>query len=231
MTVSCWAVVPAAGVGARMGGAVPKQYLALAGRPVIHWALAPLIRCQRIRAIAVATSPGDPRFGAAGITSSKVRQIAGGARRQDSVLRGLEAFAEEAAPEDWALVHDAARPCLSDIDLESLLERLDAKPGGVGGLLACPVRDTLKRADEHGRALGTVPREGLWQALTPQVFRYGALRQALEAAEANGVEVTDEAAAMERAGHKPVLIAGDPGNIKITRPGDLALCAALLERT
>ena len=231
MTATCWAVVPAAGVGERMGGTTPKQYLVLAGRPVIHWALAPLIRCDRIRAIAVATSSGDARFSAAGITSEKVRRVDGGPRRQDSVLEGLKAFEAEAAPDDWALVHDAARPCLTDTDLESLLGRLDAKPGVVGGLLACPVRDTLKRADSRGRSLGTVSREDLWQALTPQVFRYGALRQALEAAEVEGADVTDEAAAMERAGHHPVLVAGDPGNIKITRPGDLALCAALLERS
>lgn len=231
MTATCWAVVPAAGVGARMGGATPKQYLSLAGRPVIRWALEPLIRSSRISAIVVVTSPGDDRFGTAGISSDKVRRVDGGRRRQDSVLRGLEAFESEAGPDDWALVHDAARPCLSDADLESLFRRLDAEPGLVGGLLACPVRDTLKRADSSGRAIGTVPREGLWQALTPQAFRYGALRQALEVADAQGAEVTDEAAAIERAGHQPLIVPGDPGNIKITRPGDLALCAAMLERS
>jgi 2-C-methyl-D-erythritol 4-phosphate cytidylyltransferase len=213
-----------------MGGATPKQYLSLAGRPVVQWALEPLIRSRRIGAIAVVTSPGDDRFGATGIVSEKVRRVDGGPRRQDSVLRGLAAFEDEARPDDWALVHDAARPCLSDADLESLLHHLNAEPGLVGGLLACPVRDTLKRADSRGRAVATVPRNGLWQALTPQAFRYEALRQALEAAEAEGAEVTDEAAAIERAGYEPLLVPGDPGNIKITRPGDLALCAAILER-
>ncbi len=231
MTVPCWAVVPAAGVGERMGGATPKQYLSLAGHPVIHWALGPLIRSPRVGAIAVAVSPGDRHFGSLGVNSDKIRRVDGGARRQDSVLNGLRAFEAEAGQNDWALVHDAARPCLSDRDLQTLFATLDAEPGEVGGLLACPVRDTLKRSDPRGRAAETVSRDGLWQALTPQVFRYGALRAALEAVCAEGAEVTDESAAMERAGLAPLLVPGDPGNIKVTRPGDLALCAAFLERS
>ncbi len=227
MTSRCWAIVPAAGVGARMGSSTPKQYLALAGRLVIEWSLAPLVRSASVAAVVVATAPGDPFWEGIAAGSAKLRRVDGGLRRQDSVLRGLNVLEGLADPEDWALVHDAARPCLADEDLEELLARVEAD--GLGGLLACPLRDTLKHASSDGRVRRTVPRDDLWQALTPQVFRYGALRTALESAAEAGIEVTDEASAMELAGHSPLLVPGSPANIKITRPGDLALASAFLE--
>lgn len=227
MTSRCWAVVPAAGAGARMGSVTPKQYLSLAGRPVIEWSLAPLLRCAAVECVVVSTAPEDPFWKGIAAGSTKLRRVDGGRRRQDSVLRGLNALQTLAEPEDWALVHDAARPCLTDEDLAELLARVEAD--GRGGLLACPLRDTLKLASSDGRVSRTIPRDNLWQALTPQVFRYGALRAALQAAGEAGIEVTDEASAMERAGHSPLLVPGSPANIKITRPGDLALASAFLE--
>ena len=227
MTGRCWAVVPAAGAGARMGSATPKQYLSLAGRRVIEWSLAPLLRLDEMATIVVATSAGDPWWRDIAPGSDKLRRVDGGARRQDSVLLGLRALETVADTDDWVLVHDAARPCLPDEDLAELLSRVAAD--SVGGLLACPVRDTLKHASGEGRVDRTIPRDDLWQALTPQVFRYGPLRAALESAAEAGVEVTDEAAAMERAGYSPLLVPGSPVNIKITRPGDIALASAFLE--
>jgi 2-C-methyl-D-erythritol 4-phosphate cytidylyltransferase len=142
------------------------------------------------------------------------------------VLSGLEALADRAAADDWVLVHDAARPCLSTAEIEALFSEIGDDP--VGGLLALPLADTLKRADDEHRVAATVPRAGLWRALTPQMFRYGLLREALAAAVAAGVAVTDEAAAMERAGHRPALVAGSGANLKVTTPEDLALAEAVL---
>jgi 2-C-methyl-D-erythritol 4-phosphate cytidylyltransferase len=142
------------------------------------------------------------------------------------VLAGLERLAELATADDWVLVHDAARPCLSEVDLDRLLDALAEEP--VGGLLAVPLTDTLKRADSAGRAEATLDRAGLWCAQTPQMFRFGLLRAALSVALADGVLVTDEAAAMERSGHRPQLVEGTAGNLKVTGPGDLQLAEAVL---
>jgi 2-C-methyl-D-erythritol 4-phosphate cytidylyltransferase len=142
------------------------------------------------------------------------------------VLNGLEALADRAAAEDWVLVHDAARPCLPAADVEALFEQLEQD--AVGGLLALPLADTLKRVDDQHRVADTVPRDGLWRALTPQMFRYGLLSTALAAAIDSGEHVTDEAAAMELAGHRPALVAGSGANLKVTTPADLALAEAVL---
>jgi 2-C-methyl-D-erythritol 4-phosphate cytidylyltransferase len=158
----------------------------------------------------------------------EVRTVPGGAERCHSVLNALELLAGHAAADDWVLVHDAARPCLRPADLACLLDTLAEDP--VGGLLAVPVRDTMKRADIGDRVETTVDRNGLWHALTPQMFRLQALREALGKAIAAGVLVTDEAAAMEWAGHRPRLVAGAGDNLKITRPEDLPLAAYYLER-
>jgi 2-C-methyl-D-erythritol 4-phosphate cytidylyltransferase len=209
-----------------MAAAVPKQYLPLAGRAVIAWALDPLLRCDRIRRIVVATSPTDEHWPRVAPNSRKLTRVDGGGRRQDSVLAALESLEGEAGAKDWALVHDAARPCLSDRDLEALLSAVDA--AGEGGLLASPLRDTLKQDDGAGRVAATLPRERLWQALTPQVFPYRALLAALRLAAEQDATVTDEAAAMERAGSAPLIVEGDSRNLKLTRPGDLAMAEALL---
>ena len=155
---------------------------------------------------------------------ARLATAAGGAERCDSVLSGLRALAAD--EDDWVLVHDAARPCLAREDLARLVEA--CRGDDVGGLLAVPVADTLKRSGDDQRVLGTVPRERLWQAQTPQMFRHGVLRAALERALAAGDRPGDEATAMERAGHAPLLVEGSPFNIKITRPADLAFAAEVL---
>ena len=222
-----WAVVPAAGSGARMGGAVPKQYLELAGVAVLQRTLDALLAWKGLEAVVVALAPGDSRWSALSAAHHpRVMVTEGGAERSDSVLRGLRRLGDTAAMEDWVLVHDAARPCLRLEDLERLVRTLAEDP--VGGLLAVPIAETVKRADAEARVLETVPREGLWLAQTPQLFRYGLLLEALEAARAAGAVITDEASAVEGAGARPRLIAGDPANIKITRPEDLPLAERFL---
>ncbi len=220
-----WAAVPAAGVGRRFGGDVPKQYLALAGRAVLEHSVERLLASPAVSGVAVAVGADDARFGALAI-ASRVRRAPGGAERADSVLCALERLAADAADDDWVLVHDAVRPCLHPADLAALIEQIRAS--GEGGLLAVPVRDTMKRV-VGGTVTATVPREGLWHALTPQMFRLGELRRALEAARDAGVTVTDEAQAMERAGRAVRVVPGRADNIKITRREDLALAAWFLE--
>lgn len=220
-----WLIMPAAGSGRRFGADVPKQYLELAGRTVIEHALAEFIADGRCRGIVVALDSGDRRF--AGLALSRdprVKVVPGGAQRCDSVRNGLDAIA--AAEEDWVLVHDAARPCLARSDLDALVAQLAGDPAG--GLLASPLADTLKRADQGLCSVDTPSREHLWRALTPQMFRLGLLRNALHAARAAGREPTDEAQAMEWAGHSPRLVAGRADNLKVTSPADLALAAAVL---
>jgi len=225
-----WAVVPAAGSGRRMGAAVAKQYLPLLGRPLLAHALAPLLASTRLAAVVLCVAPDDRPWRDAAQAGADERLLiaAGGEERCHSVLNGLELLADRAAEDDWVLVHDAARPCLSDAELESLFAALADDP--VGGLLAMPLSDTLKAADEAQRVRQTVPRDGLWRALTPQMFRYGLLRRALADAVAAGLAVTDEAAAMERAGYRPALVTGSAANIKVTTPEDLALAEAVLRQ-
>jgi 2-C-methyl-D-erythritol 4-phosphate cytidylyltransferase len=227
----CWAIVPAAGAGKRMGAAIPKQYLPLLGRPVLAHTLTVLLQHPAIDGIVVAVDAKDKWWPAiaADLPSMKPLQcVAGGAERCHSVLNGLDVVRKHAQPEDWALVHDAARPCLIAADIERLLRVLVSDP--VGGLLAMPVRDTLKQADAAGRVANTVDRSTLWHALTPQLFRVSLLWEALQAALARGLLVTDEAAAIEAAGFYPRLIEGRADNIKITRPEDLALAEFFLRQ-
>lgn len=222
--VRLWAVVPAAGAGERMGAACPKQYLPLAGESVLQHSLRPLLAESRIRRIALVLSPDDSRAKALPLLGdARVERVAGGARRCDSVLAGLHHLARFAAAQDWVLVHDAARPCLADADLQGLIASVLAR--GEGGLLAQPVLDTLKRADAEGRVLGTEDRRLYWRAQTPQMFRLGELCEALAGAVRAGVEVTDEASAMEWAGYPVHLVSGSAANLKLTLPGDLELAA------
>ncbi|HEY0943051.1 MAG TPA: 2-C-methyl-D-erythritol 4-phosphate cytidylyltransferase [Steroidobacter sp.] len=227
MSRNFWVIVPAAGSARRMGGAVPKQYLPLAGRTVIEWSLAPFLAHACTAGIVIALAEQDPRWSRMELArEAKIMTTSGGAERMDSVLAGLEVLQAKAAPDDWVLVHDAARPCLSATDLDRLLEELN--DDAVGGLLAAPVVDTLKRADENGRVAQTVAREKLWRALTPQMFRRDILQRALAEARARGVAVTDEAQAVEALGLQPKLVAGDADNIKITLPEDLARAERIL---
>lgn len=222
-----WAAIPAAGVGARMGADVPKQYLPLCGVPVLAHGLRRLGDHPKVSGVVVALAPGDPYWQKMEVhCRAPLWVTSGGAERCDSVLAALGALALHGDRDDWVLVHDAARPCLRREDLDRLIGRLWDHP--VGGLLAVPVGDTLKRAGPAGEVLGTVARDGLWQAQTPQMFRLGALLEALEQVAAGGGVVTDESQAMERMGLVPRLIEGHAGNIKITRPEDLARAALYL---
>ncbi len=210
-----------------MGAAVPKQYLPLADRTVIEWSLEPFLRLERTSGVVVVISAGDSRWTQTHLAGhTKITTTLGAAERMDSVVAGLKALESRAAAHDWVLVHDAARPCLSSADLDRLLNQLSDDE--VGGLLAAPVVDTLKRADDQQRVAQTVSREKLWRALTPQMFRFELLRRALQAAVENGVAVTDEAQAIEARGLRPKLIAGDADNIKITLPEDLPRAERIL---
>ena len=224
-----WAIVPAAGRGSRFGGAVPKQYLVLAGRPVIEHSLRAVLDHPDVDGVMVALAQDDAAWpGWREVGGKPVLTCVGGGERADSVLAALHALPASIDEDQWLLVHDAARPCLHRDDLARLLElgRADA----VGALLGAPVRDTLKRADADAdaRSVGTEPREALWRALTPQLFRRGGLTRALASAHRNGIRVTDEAMAMERLGLKPRLVEGRDDNLKITTPADLALAEFVL---
>jgi 2-C-methyl-D-erythritol 4-phosphate cytidylyltransferase len=221
-----WAVVPAAGIGSRFGGELPKQYLPLAGRTVIEWALRPLIARSDIKGVIVALSHSDRHWGRLGIADARIVTTAGGDTRAESVRHALEAIGERAMPDDWVLVHDAVRPCLTDADLDGLIRAV--VEDGLGGILAAPVQDTIKQSAD-GRVERTLERDSLWRALTPQMFRYGALLSALDSCPAAGEAVTDESAAMERAGIRARLVPGRGDNIKITRPEDLPLAGFVLE--
>jgi 2-C-methyl-D-erythritol 4-phosphate cytidylyltransferase len=222
-----WVIVPAAGSARRMGAAVPKQYLPLAGRTVIEWSLAPFLQWERISGVVVVLAEGDERWSQTQLAGhAKIITTTGGAERMDSVLAGLQTLEAHASARDWVLVHDAARPCLSAADLDRLVNELSNDE--VGGLLAAPVVDTLKRADDQQRVDQTVSREKLWRALTPQMFRFELLRRALPSAVNNRLAVTDEAQAVEALGLRPKLIAGDADNIKVTLPEDLPRAERIL---
>jgi 2-C-methyl-D-erythritol 4-phosphate cytidylyltransferase / 2-C-methyl-D-erythritol 2,4-cyclodiphosphate synthase len=230
-----WAIVPAAGRGARFTasapGSAPKQYAPLLGATVLEWSLRALLAEPRVHAVVVALAADDahwPRV-AAKLQSSKLRTTLGGANRQDSVTSGLDALAAQAAADDWILVHDAARPCLNATDLSALLDTLDTAHLAAGAVLAAPIVDTVKR--ELGDHLATVDRQGLWRALTPQVFAFAQLRHALKEATLAGIAVTDEAQAVERMGLRPMLVQGSPFNVKVTRSEDLAVAARILKMT
>jgi 2-C-methyl-D-erythritol 4-phosphate cytidylyltransferase/2-C-methyl-D-erythritol 2,4-cyclodiphosphate synthase len=222
-----WAVVPAAGGGTRFGGELPKQYASVGGRTIIESSLAPFVEHPDVAGIVVVLAAGDTR-GAALVERLRPRVMSapGGEARAQSVRNGLAALELRAQENDWVLVHDAARPCLPRADLDRLIDEVG--DDAVGGILAAPLGDTIKQGAASGHVERTVERFGLWRALTPQMFRYGLLCRALDSALAAGIEVTDDAAAVERAGHKPRLIAGSAANIKVTRPEDLAMAAALL---
>lgn len=222
-----WVVLPAAGSGARFGGDVPKQYLHVAGEPLVSHTLRTLLAHPGVDGVVVVLQAGDARWpGWRQLHDKPILDCVGGATRGESVLAGLSALPDDVRADDFVLVHDAARPNLAQSDLDALLERGRADP--VGAILATPVRDTLKRAGDDGGIDRTEPRERLWRALTPQLFRRLQLSKALEAAQDDAVAVTDEAMAMERQGHRPLLVEGREDNLKITTPADLALFELLL---
>ena len=226
-----YALIPAAGSGSRMGGSIEKQYMPLNSVPMIAHAMMVLAREPRIAKLFVVLAPTDKRWNNYAWQGWEERievLRCGGATRAQTVLNGLQAMSNICAADDWVLVHDAARPCLPDEMLGKLLDEVADDP--VGGLLAVPVADTLKRAAPESasgaRAEATVPRAGLWQAQTPQMFRHGKLTEALRAA---GSDMTDEASAIEQLGLQPRLVESDSRNLKVTYPQDLRLASLILE--
>lgn len=222
-----FALLPAAGIGTRMGVNIPKQYLDIGGKPMIWHAINAFERHPSIGRVYVVLSESDEQWGDydwSGFAKLTVLRC-GGETRAESVFNGLEAMADEVVEQDWVLVHDAARPCLSQGLLDKLLQVLSED--AVGGILAAPVADTLKREGHGLRIHETVPREGLWGAQTPQMFRHGLLHEALRRA---GSQVTDEASAVEHMGLSPLLVESDASNLKVTFPQDLELAAWLLKR-
>lgn len=225
-----WLIVPAAGSGRRFGSETPKQYLPLCGSTVIQNTLNRLGALPHVRQIIVPINANDTLAAALSYQyPEKIKFVSGGVERADSVLAGLNALTEQADDNDWVLVHDVARPCVRLSDIAKLIDELHNHT--VGGILANPVRDTIKQAVTGGVDIAsTIPRSQLWQALTPQMFRYGLLRQALTQAQQQQAVVTDEASALELLGYQPRLVAGAHDNLKITYPEDLALAEYLLRQ-
>lgn len=230
--MSIWAIVPAAGVGHRMGSAIPKQYLPLCGKPVIAHTLARIAQIEDLSGLLVVLHPDDQQFGEfynakAGVAEG-LEIVRGGNERCHSVLNAVLSLKTRAQPDDWVLVHDAARPCVRTTDIDALVQAL--RSHAVGGLLARPVSDTLKQVNGNHEVLKTVDRSTHWQALTPQMFRFDILLRALSAAVERGDKVTDDAVAVEALGLKPLVVPGSTDNIKITHESDLSLAERIIEQ-
>ncbi len=225
-----WCVVPAAGRGQRFGAVIPKQYAPLVGVPMLVRTLDRLVAHPRVAGAMVALAADDAFWpGISELEGKPVHTCVGGADRADSVLAALDALASMCAVDDWVMVHDAARPCVRHCDIDALLDQGMAHADGA--ILAAPIRDTVKRGSAGAAIVETIDRAHLWRALTPQLFRYGALRDALRSALADPAQralITDEAAAMEARGHRPLLVAGADDNIKVTTLHDLALAEFIL---
>lgn len=228
-----WVVVPAAGFGSRMGSTVPKQYLSLLGKTVLEHTLERWVAMARIESLVVVVAQDDPYWPTMALKQhQKIKTVIGGMERGHSVLNGLRFLQQYADPNDWVLVHDAARPCVRHSDVTQLIDAVKKHP--VGGLLAYPAQDTMKRAQVTSSAtvevVETVKRQNLWHALTPQIFRFNTLLSALSSAMDRGLVITDESAAIEYAGLSPLLVPGARDNVKITYPEDLALAQYYLDR-
>ena len=222
-------LIPAAGHGVRFGGATMKQYLPVCGKPVLSHSIKVFQFHPLISSITVVLAEDDQWFeSAVGLLAATVKTVIGGDTRAQSVRNGLRFIADSYSETDWVLVHDAARPCLSPSRLEKFLEL--GLESADGAILALPVGDTLKRAGDSQEIVSTVDRNGLWAAQTPQLFRVGALAEAIDAAQDAGRELTDEASAMEFVGVRPLLVKGSSANIKVTHSSDLAIAEALLAR-
>lgn len=224
-----WVVLPAAGQGTRVGGPLPKQYLPLLGQPLILHTLHALLAHPEIAGVMVVLAADDSHWPGVGHVHDKpVLTCVGGARRAESVRAGLLALPASVGDADPVLVHDAARPCISRNDITRLLAA--AAGHRVGALLGAPLRDTLKHANSDREDIGTAPRDGLWRVFTPQLFARGLLIRALDAARAAGIEVSDEAMAIEHLGLRPLLVEGREDNIKVTTQADFALAEFVLRR-
>ena len=224
-----WAVVPAAGVGSRMGLGIPKQYLNVAGKPIIQHTIELLLGLDQLAGVMVSISSEDHWFSNLNFNDERVSSTVGGATRAISVSNGLDALSQSAVKQDWVLVHDAARPCLSLNLLRDMVETIKVEP--VGGIMAVNAKDTLKQAKiENGVSYinNTVDRSAVWQAQTPQMIRYGELKNALNYCLDNNIATTDEASALEQLGRPVRLFEGSADNIKVTTPDDQKLAEFVL---
>ena len=223
-----WAIVPAAGIGARMLADRPKQYLVLDDKTVIEHTLYRLASHPQITGLIVAIAEDDPYWPTITLPlNCPVHVVSGGKERADSVFNALQHLSSFCQADPWVLVHDAARPCLRHQDIDQMLLKLMSHK--VGGILGIPVNDTVKRINAEDEIIDTVCRQGLWRASTPQMFRLQALKSALDRAKQQQLIVTDEASAMELAGLQPMMVEGHSDNIKITVPQDLALASLFLQ--
>ncbi|WP_427982158.1 2-C-methyl-D-erythritol 4-phosphate cytidylyltransferase [Agarivorans sp.] len=212
------ALLPAAGIGSRMQASVPKQYLCLGSKTILQTTLDTFLAHPLIKQVVLVLHPDDCWYQTLSVSQAhKVLCVVGGEQRADSVLAGLAKLAAD----EWVLVHDAARPCISHQDITKLIAQVEAAQQGA--ILAYPVKDTMKRGNAQQQIVNTVPREQLWHALTPQMFQAGSLRDNISSALSQGQTVTDEASAMEWAGYSVALVKGRSDNIKVTNPEDLAL--------
>jgi 2-C-methyl-D-erythritol 4-phosphate cytidylyltransferase len=228
---SVWVVIPAAGVGSRMEAETPKQYLKIEGKTILEHTLSCFINHPHVAGIIVALSSDDPYWNQLNIKSitTPIYTVEGGAERSDSVEQALEYLRvlEKLDDDNWVMVHDAARPCVSQLDIDALLEIRSSE--SVGGILATPVRDTMKRSfSDQAKISHTESRENLWHALTPQLFKLGPLMRALEFCKNKSIAVTDEASAFEALGEHPQLVNGGHENIKVTYPSDMQYAAFIL---
>ncbi|NKB32022.1 MAG: 2-C-methyl-D-erythritol 4-phosphate cytidylyltransferase [Pseudomonadales bacterium] len=214
-----WAILPAAGIGRRMGSSTPKQYHSLCGTPVLLHSINRLLGNPDIEHLVVVLHPQDEYWVNLDYSNARVSTVEGGEERFNSVLNGLNSLADRASPDDWILVHDAVRPCVQNEDIARLIESLQGDD--VGGLLGAPIDSTVKRVNDESAVLSTVDRGDLWFALTPQMFRFDLLHKALCHAIAENLAVTDEASAVEALGLQPKVIPGHKSNIKITHESDL----------
>lgn len=227
--VKYWVIIPAAGAGNRMETETPKQYLKINGHFILEHTISRFIQLANIEGVIVVISRDDRFWNDLELSRhKKIMTTTGGKERYHSVLNGLHRLTGAAGDRDWALVHDAARPCVRVDDIKKLIKELSGHH--TGGLLGIPVRDTMKRTNTNNEILETISRNGLWHALTPQMFRVGDLRQAIEKSITENRDITDEAQAMELAGFKPKFIPGHPDNIKITHMSDLPLAELFLEQ-
>lgn len=231
--MAIWVIVPAAGIGTRMSSSIPKQYLQIDGESVLTHTLKAISRVCTIQAIMLAVSSDDDYASAQGLVNGvdidgcKLLTCIGGQTRAQSVSNALAALSPYAAAGDWVLVHDAARPCVRAREIKHLISTLEHD--AVGGLLAVPVRGTLKKSDGHSLVVETVDRSQMWEAATPQMFPYGLLTEAIASGLAKGLALTDEASAIEALGHAPKLVPCSADNIKITYPQDLQLASLILQ--
>ena len=227
MTNKLFAVVPAAGIGSRMQADRPKQYLDLGEQTILEHTLQRLLSFSLIERIAVPVAAHDDYFESLPIAKhASIQTCMGGSERFESVLNGLNQLLKSGAKEqDWVMVHDAARPCITQADLQNLYDARSEQ----GSILGVQVRDTMKRTDDNAFVLSTVERENLWHALTPQLAPIGVLKTCIDQCVEKGKSVTDEASALEFCGLQPKMVAGHPSNIKVTRPDDLVMAQAFIK--